>query len=33
MMIRAAVAIGVRNMGNPRDERGKPLFMDYFAGC
>jgi hypothetical protein len=33
MMIRTAVTIGIRNMGHPRDERGEPLFMNYFAGC
>src|SRR3972149_5352138 len=31
MMIRTAVAIGVRNMGDPGDERGKPPFVDHFA--
>jgi hypothetical protein len=33
VMIRTAVTIGVRNMGHPRDEWVKSLFVNYFAGC
>src|SRR5512139_463990 len=32
MMIRTAVTIGIRNMSDPRDKRGEPLFMNHFAG-
>jgi hypothetical protein len=33
MMIRTAVTISIRNMGDPGDKWGESLFMNYFAGC
>jgi hypothetical protein len=33
MMIRTAVTIGIRDMGDPGDKRGESLFMNHFAGC
>jgi hypothetical protein len=33
LMIRAAIAIGIRDMSHPGDQRREPFLVNHFAGC